>query len=141
MRARDAGMDVVYEGIRLTPAQIAASALQEGVHVIGLSILSGSHRDLIPAVIDALNDAGVSVPVVVGGIIPDQDVAALRTRRGRRRVHAQGLRHQPHHARHREDRGRTRRPTRDRRSGRRVRQRHGVSVAERRWARACASAT
>ncbi len=77
VRARDAGMDVVYEGIRLTPAQIAASALQEGVHVIGLSILSGSHRDLIPAVIDALNDAGVSVPVVVGGIIPDQDVAAL----------------------------------------------------------------
>ncbi len=77
VRARDAGMDVVYEGIRLTPAQIAASALQEGVHVIGLSILSGSHRDLIPAVIDALNDAGVSVPVVVGGIIPEQDVAAL----------------------------------------------------------------
>jgi ethylmalonyl-CoA mutase len=77
VRARDAGMDVVYEGIRLTPAQIAASALQEGVHVIGLSILSGSHRDLIPAVIDALNDAGVSVPVIVGGIIPDQDVAAL----------------------------------------------------------------
>ncbi len=78
VRARDAGMDVVYEGIRLTPAQIAASALQEGVHVIGLSILSGSHRDLIPAVIDALNDAGVSVPVIVGGIIPDQDVAALQ---------------------------------------------------------------
>ncbi|HTA32922.1 MAG TPA: methylmalonyl-CoA mutase family protein [Solirubrobacteraceae bacterium] len=77
VRARDAGMDVVYEGIRLTPAQIAASALQEGVHVIGLSILSGSHRDLIPAVIDALNEAGVSVPVVVGGIIPEQDVAAL----------------------------------------------------------------
>jgi ethylmalonyl-CoA mutase len=78
VRARDAGMDVVYEGIRLTPAQIAASALQEGVHVIGLSILSGSHRELIPAVIDALHDAGVSVPVVVGGIIPEQDVAALR---------------------------------------------------------------
>ena len=78
VRARDAGMDVVYEGIRLTPAQIAASALQEGVHVIGLSILSGSHRELIPAVIDALHDAGVSAPVVVGGIIPEQDVAALR---------------------------------------------------------------
>ena len=60
VRARDAGMDVVYEGIRLTPAQIAASALQEGVHVIGLSILSGSHRELIPAVIDALHDAGVT---------------------------------------------------------------------------------
>jgi ethylmalonyl-CoA mutase len=78
VRARDSGMDVVYEGIRLTPAQIAASALQEGVHVIGLSILSGSHRELIPAVIAALKEAGVSAPVVVGGIIPDQDVALLR---------------------------------------------------------------
>ena len=78
VRARDSGMDVVYEGIRLTPAQIAASALQEGVHVIGLSILSGSHRELIPAVIDALHDAGVTAPVVVGGIIPDQDVPLLR---------------------------------------------------------------
>jgi ethylmalonyl-CoA mutase len=78
VRARDSGMDVVYEGIRLTPAQIAASALQEGVHVIGLSILSGSHRELIPAVIDALHEAGVTAPVVVGGIIPEQDVAALR---------------------------------------------------------------
>jgi (2R)-ethylmalonyl-CoA mutase len=78
VRARDSGMDVVYEGIRLTPAQIASSALQEGVHVIGLSILSGSHRELIPAVIDALHGAGVTAPVVVGGIIPEQDVAALR---------------------------------------------------------------
>ncbi len=58
VRARDAGMDVVYEGIRLTPSQIATSAAQEGVHVIGLSILSGSHRELIPAVMDALRDAG-----------------------------------------------------------------------------------
>jgi (2R)-ethylmalonyl-CoA mutase len=78
VRARDAGMDVVYEGIRLTPAQIAASALQEGVHVIGLSILSGSHRELIPAVIDALRDSGVNAPVVVGGIIPEQDVEPLK---------------------------------------------------------------
>ncbi len=78
VRARDSGMDVVYEGIRLTPAQIAASALQEGVHVIGLSILSGSHRELIPAVMKALGEAGVKAPVVVGGIIPDQDVAALQ---------------------------------------------------------------
>jgi (2R)-ethylmalonyl-CoA mutase len=77
VRARDSGMDVVYEGIRLTPAQIAASALQEGVHVIGLSILSGSHRELIPAVIEALRKEGVTAPVVVGGIIPDQDVAGL----------------------------------------------------------------
>jgi (2R)-ethylmalonyl-CoA mutase len=78
VRARDAGMDVVYEGIRLTPQQIAASALQEGVHVIGLSILSGSHRELIPAVIEALHDSGVDVPVVVGGIIPEQDVELLK---------------------------------------------------------------
>jgi (2R)-ethylmalonyl-CoA mutase len=78
VRARDSGMDVVYEGIRLTPAQIAASALQEGVHVIGLSILSGSHRELIPAVVQALREAGVQAPVVVGGIIPDQDVAPLK---------------------------------------------------------------
>jgi (2R)-ethylmalonyl-CoA mutase len=78
VRARDSGMDVVYEGIRMTPAQIAASALQEGVHVIGLSILSGSHRELIPAVIAALREAGVDAPVVVGGIIPEQDVPLLR---------------------------------------------------------------
>jgi (2R)-ethylmalonyl-CoA mutase len=79
VRARDAGMDVVYEGIRLTPSQIASSAAQEGVHVIGLSILSGSHAELIPSVLQALADAGVeNVPVVVGGIIPDADAAALR---------------------------------------------------------------
>ena len=79
VRARDAGMDVVYEGIRLTPAQIATSAAQEGVHVIGLSILSGSHRELIPSVLDALREAGVEdVPVIVGGIIPEADAAALR---------------------------------------------------------------
>ncbi len=78
VRARDAGMDVVYEGIRLTPAQIAASAHHEGVHVVGLSILSGSHRELIPAVIDALRERGVDAPVVVGGIIPDADVEPLK---------------------------------------------------------------
>jgi (2R)-ethylmalonyl-CoA mutase len=79
VRARDAGMDVVYEGIRLTPTQIANSAAQEGVHVIGLSILSGSHRELIPSVIEALRDAGVEdVPVVVGGIIPEADAETLR---------------------------------------------------------------
>jgi ethylmalonyl-CoA mutase len=78
VRARDVGMDVVYEGIRLTPSQIAASALQEGVHVIGLSILSGSHVQLIPAVMEALRDAGVDAPVVVGGIIPEGDWQALR---------------------------------------------------------------
>jgi (2R)-ethylmalonyl-CoA mutase len=79
VRARDAGMDVVYEGIRLTPAQIATSAAQEGVHVIGLSILSGSHAQLIPSVLEALAEAGVGdVPVVVGGIIPEADAKALR---------------------------------------------------------------
>jgi ethylmalonyl-CoA mutase len=79
VRARDAGMDVVYEGIRLTPLQIASSAAQEGVHVIGLSILSGSHAELIPSVLEELADAGVeNVPVVVGGIIPESDAAALR---------------------------------------------------------------
>ncbi len=79
VRARDAGMDVVYEGIRLTPTQIATSAAQEGVHVVGLSILSGSHRELIPSVLEALQEAGAGdVPVVVGGIIPDADVEALR---------------------------------------------------------------
>ncbi|MDO8213259.1 protein meaA [Conexibacter sp. CPCC 206217] len=77
--ARDAGMEVVYEGIRLTPAQIAASALQEGVHVVGLSILSGSHRELIPSVLEALQEAGIGdVPVVVGGIIPVADERELR---------------------------------------------------------------
>jgi (2R)-ethylmalonyl-CoA mutase len=79
VRARDAGMDVVYEGIRLTPTQIATSAAQEGVHVVGLSILSGSHRELIPAVLGALREAGAGdVPVVVGGIIPEADAAWLR---------------------------------------------------------------
>ena len=79
VRARDAGIDVVYEGIRLTPKQIAISAAQEGVHVIGLSILSGSHSELIPAVLRELNDAGAGeIPVVVGGIIPEADAIALR---------------------------------------------------------------
>jgi (2R)-ethylmalonyl-CoA mutase len=78
VRARDVGMEVVYEGIRLTPSQIVTSALQEGVHVIGLSILSGSHRELIPSIIDGLRDAGVEAPVIVGGIIPEVDVAPLK---------------------------------------------------------------
>jgi (2R)-ethylmalonyl-CoA mutase len=79
VRARDIGMDVVYEGIRLTPAQIARSAVDEGVHVIGLSILSGSHRSLIPDVLSALRAAGgEEIPVVVGGIIPEADVEPLK---------------------------------------------------------------
>jgi (2R)-ethylmalonyl-CoA mutase len=78
VRARDVGMEVVYEGIRLTPAQIVTSALQEGVHVIGLSILSGSHRELIPGIVEGLRAAGVEAPVVVGGIIPAADARAMR---------------------------------------------------------------
>ena len=73
VRARDAGMDVVYEGIRLTPERIARTAVQEGVHVVGLSILSGSHRELIPSVMRELAEAGADVPVIVGGIIPEAD--------------------------------------------------------------------
>jgi ethylmalonyl-CoA mutase len=71
--ARDAGMEVIYSGIRLTSEQIAASARDEDADVIGLSILSGSHLDLVPDVIARLADAGVDVPVVVGGIIPEED--------------------------------------------------------------------
>jgi len=79
VRARDVGFEVVYGGIRLTPAQIVAAAVQEGVHVVGLSVLSGSHREVVPAVVDGLRAAGVDdVPVVVGGIIPPDDAAALR---------------------------------------------------------------
>ncbi len=79
VRARDAGMDVVYEGIRLSPSQIATSAAQEGVHVVGLSILSGSHLELVPSVLEAMRAAGAGdVPVVLGGIIPEADADALR---------------------------------------------------------------
>jgi (2R)-ethylmalonyl-CoA mutase len=79
VRARDVGMEVVYEGIRLTGEQIARSAVDEGVHVIGLSILSGSHRELIPSIIEALREAGgEDIPVVVGGIIPLADVEPLK---------------------------------------------------------------
>ena len=77
VHARDAGMDVLYEGIRLTPARIARTAVDEGVHVVGLSILSGSHAELIPSVLRELEAAGADVPVVVGGIIPAADAVAL----------------------------------------------------------------
>jgi (2R)-ethylmalonyl-CoA mutase len=77
VRARDVGMEVIYQGIRLTPEEIAASAVQEDVDVIGLSILSGSHRELVPRVVDLLREAGVDAPVVVGGIIPPADEAKL----------------------------------------------------------------
>jgi (2R)-ethylmalonyl-CoA mutase len=71
--ARDAGMEVVYSGIRVTSEQIAASARDEDPDVIGLSILSGSHLELVPDVIRHLRDLGVDAPVVVGGIIPEED--------------------------------------------------------------------
>ncbi len=76
--ARDCGFEVVYEGIRLTPARIAATALEEGVHVVGLSVLSGSHRPLVAEVLARLRAAGLAdLPVVVGGIIPPNDATAL----------------------------------------------------------------
>jgi (2R)-ethylmalonyl-CoA mutase len=81
VRARDVGFEVVYQGIRLTPEQIARAAVEEDVHVIGLSILSGAHTLLVPEVVDRLRDQGVDleqVPVVVGGIIPEHDAAKLR---------------------------------------------------------------
>ena len=78
-RARDCGMDIHYEGIRLTPAQIVAAAESEGAHVVGLSILSGSHLPLVEEVMERMRVAGLShVPVVVGGIIPDDDAEAMR---------------------------------------------------------------
>lgn len=81
VRARDAGFEVIYQGIRLTPEQIVDAAVAEDVDVIGLSILSGSHRSLVPAVLDGLAAAGASdIPIVVGGIIPDEDAAWLRER-------------------------------------------------------------
>jgi (2R)-ethylmalonyl-CoA mutase len=77
LRARDVGMEVIYAGIRLTPEQIAASAIDEDVDVVGLSILSGSHAQLVPDVLSRLEEAGSGVPVVVGGIIPPVDERAL----------------------------------------------------------------
>ncbi len=71
--ARDAGMEVVYSGIRLTPEQIVASARDEDPDVVGLSILSGSHLALVPGIVAALRSIGVDAPVVVGGIIPEDD--------------------------------------------------------------------
>jgi len=75
--ARDAGMEVIYQGIRSTPDQIAAVASDEDPDAIGLSILSGSHQELVPAVVDAVRSAGVQAPIVVGGIIPPEDHTAL----------------------------------------------------------------
>ena len=79
VRARDAGFEVIYAGIRLTPAQIAAAAVAEDVHCVGLSILSGGHAELVPDVLRRLRESGAGdIPVVVGGIIPPADAQALR---------------------------------------------------------------
>lgn len=78
-RARDCGMDITYDGIRLTPEQIVAKAGEDGAHVVGLSILSGSHLPLVQDVMERMRAAGLShVPVIVGGIIPDEDAERLR---------------------------------------------------------------
>ena len=77
VRARDAGMQVVYEGIRLTPEEIVEAARKEKAHVVGLSVLSGSHLPLVEDVVDRMKRAGLDVPVVVGGIIPPEDAAEL----------------------------------------------------------------
>ena len=78
--ARDCGFEVVYDGIRLTPARIAATALEEGVHLVGLSILSGSHRPLVSEIMAQLREQGVDdIPVVVGGIIPAEDAKAMES--------------------------------------------------------------
>jgi len=78
LRARDLGMEVIYEGIRLTPDQIVRAAVDEDVNVVGLSILSGSHLALVPAVVEGLRAEGLDIPVVAGGIIPAADAAKLR---------------------------------------------------------------
>jgi (2R)-ethylmalonyl-CoA mutase len=79
VKARDVGMEVVYDGIRLAPDEISSSARDEGVHLVGLSILSGSHCVLVTDILDRLNKEGLShIPVVVGGIIPEEDADRLR---------------------------------------------------------------
>ena len=79
VRARDAGFEVVYQGIRLTPEQIVAAAVAEDVHLVGISILSGSHMALVPEILEGLQRAGAGdVPVIVGGIIPEADARALK---------------------------------------------------------------
>jgi (2R)-ethylmalonyl-CoA mutase len=78
LKARDVGFEVVYEGIRVSPERLVASALEEGVHIIGISILSGSHLDLVPQIIERARAAGLGdIPIVVGGIIPEADAKRL----------------------------------------------------------------
>ncbi len=76
--SRDAGFEVIYQGIRLTPEQIVATARDEDVDLVGLSILSGSHLELVPEILDRLRAARVDAAVIVGGIIPDDDAEVLK---------------------------------------------------------------
>ena len=75
---RDAGMEVIYTGLRQTPEMIAEAALQEDVDVVGLSILSGAHLDLFPAIVEKLKEKGLEAIVVAGGIIPEEDIPLLK---------------------------------------------------------------
>lgn len=75
---RDAGMEVIYTGLRQTPEMIAEAALQEDVDVVGLSILSGAHLELFPAIMERLKEKGVDAIVIAGGIIPEEDIPALQ---------------------------------------------------------------
>lgn len=75
---RDAGFEVVYLGLRQTPATVATAALQEDVDLVGLSMHSGAHLTLAPAVVKELRDRGLQIPVIVGGIVPDRDIAQLQ---------------------------------------------------------------
>jgi methylmalonyl-CoA mutase C-terminal domain/subunit len=76
---RDAGMEVIYTGLRQTPEMIATAALQEDVDAVGISILSGAHRTLCPRIVDLLHDNGMTdTLVLVGGIVPEEDIAALK---------------------------------------------------------------
>ena len=87
---RDAGMEVIYTGLRQTPAQVAAAAVQEDVDCVGVSILSGAHNVLVPEILEELNARGASdIPVFLGGIIPDKDIEPL-IRRGVRRIFLPG---------------------------------------------------
>ena len=113
VRARDAGMDVVYQGIRLTPSEIARTAADEGVHVVGLSILSGSHRELIPTVLQRAEGGGRRCARRRRRDHPARGRGGPARRRSSPRLHAEGLRDQPHHGRHRRARGRA--PQRSRR--------------------------
>ena len=105
---RDAGYEVVYTGLFQTPDTVAAAAVDEDVDAIGLSMLSGAHLTLAPLVVEKVRARGVDIPVVVGGIVPDPDIAELARRRRRRRAHTRR-----HRRRSRRDDAPRPRPDRD----------------------------